>query len=67
MNSELFVFLLPLLAIELTLKGVCLKDWLHRNEFKGFGKVGWLLVFLFVTLVGPLAYLVYGRAAYGND
>jgi hypothetical protein len=64
LDATILAALIPLLLLEITLKLICLRDWLKREKFNGLGRVPWLLIFLFVTLFGPIAYLVYGRREY---
>lgn len=67
MTGESFVLVLPLLVLELVLKIICFRDWLHRRRFNGLPKLVWLFVFLLVTLFGPVVYLVYGRKFNDHD
>lgn len=67
MNGEMILLLAPLVVMELILKAVCLKDWMKRESPNGLSRTAWLLIFLFVNLLGPVAYLVYGRKYHGND
>ena len=67
MTGESFILVLPLLVLELVLKIICLRDWLHRDRFNGLPKIVWLFIFLLVTLFGPVVYLVYGRKTNGHD
>jgi len=61
MDSTMILLLLPLVALEIILKILCLRDWLKRESFNGLNRTGWLIVFLLINLIGPVAYLVYGR------
>lgn len=65
-STTLVLALLPIILIELALKAVCLRDWFRRQKLNGLGRMAWLLIFLFVTMIGPLAYLVYGRRSEGE-
>ncbi|MDD3823452.1 MAG: PLD nuclease N-terminal domain-containing protein [Sphaerochaetaceae bacterium] len=67
MNGEMILLLAPLVVMELILKTVCLRDWMKREALNGLSRTAWLLIFLFVNLLGPVAYLVYGRKYHGND
>lgn len=67
MSEEILLLSAPLVVLELILKLVCLRDWMHRDRFNGLSKTAWLMIFLFVNLFGPIAYLVYGRKHHGND
>ena len=67
MNGEMILLLAPLVVMELILKAVCLTDWMKRGSLDGLSGAAWLLSFLFGNLLGPVAYLVYGRKYHGND
>ena len=63
----MILLLAPLVVMELILKAVCLRDWMKREALNGLSRTAWLLIFLFVNLLGPVAYLVYGRKYHVND
>ncbi|MCK9547167.1 MAG: PLD nuclease N-terminal domain-containing protein [Sphaerochaeta sp.] len=67
MNGKTLLLFAPLVVMELILKAVCLGDWMKRESLNGLSRTAWLLIFLFVNLLGPVAYLVYGRKYDGND
>ncbi|MDD2296330.1 MAG: PLD nuclease N-terminal domain-containing protein [Sphaerochaetaceae bacterium] len=67
MNKEIVLLVAPLVVLELILKLICLRDWSQRERMNGLSRTAWLLIFLFVNLFGPIAYLVYGRKYHGND
>ncbi|MFP4509982.1 MAG: PLDc N-terminal domain-containing protein [Spirochaetaceae bacterium] len=58
MDATLLAALIPLLFIELALKLVCFFDWRRRDTLGARARTIWLLVFLFVSTLGPIAYLV---------
>ena len=60
--AEILPFLIPLLVLQLVLMGVGLYD-LTRPErrVKGDSKVVWALIIIFVNLLGPLIYFLFGR------
>jgi hypothetical protein len=59
--------LIPVLVLELLLMIIALVDWFRREQTKG-PRWAWLLVILFVQIVGPIAYLLFGREeSYGDD
>lgn len=64
MNLENFTryipFLIPVIILQLALLVVALIDLLKRERTRG-PKWVWLLVILFVNLVGPIVYFVIGR------
>ncbi len=59
---DFFAFLVPLLVLQLVLLVVALYD-LTRPErrVKGDSKVVWALIIIFVNLIGPLIYFLFGR------
>jgi hypothetical protein len=65
-TSETIVLIIPLVLLELFLKILCFRDWLHREHFKGLPRTAWLVVFLIVNFFGPVAYLSYGRKPDGD-
>lgn len=66
MSTEAILLISPLIIVELVLKIICFRDWLHREKFNGIGRIPWLIVFLFLNLFGPLVYLFYGRKVHGD-
>jgi len=52
--------LIPVVLIELTLLVVALVDLLRRQKTRG-PKWLWLIVILFIQIIGPIAYLFAGR------
>ena len=60
--AEILPFLIPLIVLQLVLMGVGLYD-LTRPErrVKGDSKVVWALIIIFVNLLGPLLYFLFGR------
>jgi Phospholipase_D-nuclease N-terminal len=59
---DFFAFLVPLIVLQLVLLVVALYD-LTRPErrVKGDSKVVWALIIIFVNLIGPLIYFLFGR------
>jgi hypothetical protein len=53
-------FLVPVVILQLALIVVALVDLLKRERTRG-PKWVWLLVILFINLIGPIVYLVVGR------
>ena len=60
--GEILPFLVPLIVLQLVLMLVGLYD-LTRPErrVKGDSKVVWALIIIFVNLLGPLLYFLFGR------
>jgi len=59
-DSNLLLILLPLLVLQLILLVVALIDLLKRQETNG-PKWVWLLVILFINILGPIVYFIWGR------
>jgi hypothetical protein len=55
-------FIIPLVVIQLGLMVFCLLDISKREKFKYLPKWGWVLVVVLGELVGPVVYLLIGRA-----
>ena len=55
-------------AIELFLLVFCLIDCIQTNEsdVRNLGKVWWILLILFIPVIGPVAWLVAGRPVRGE-
>lgn len=66
MNIKTILAIIPLVLIQLIFIIICLKDWLKRDTFKGPGKWVWLIIFLFVNIIGPILYLTIGRTHDNN-
>ncbi len=64
-NWELFKDLLPLLIpifiIQIVIMVIALVDLAKRDRVKGESKVVWALIIIFVNLIGPVIYLLWGR------
>lgn len=52
--------LIPIVLLELSLKAIALLDLRRRVATKG-PRWAWVLIILFVNLVGPILYLLVGR------
>lgn len=59
-NSEIIQIVAPLLIIELALKLFVLYR-LTKDKVKYIPKWAWALIIIFISTVGPLAYLILGR------
>jgi len=61
-NTKLLLALLPLLLIDLGMVIYCIVD-LYRPErrVRGSNKLLWLLIILFISTLGWVAYLLAGR------
>ncbi|TCI68171.1 PLDc_N domain-containing protein [Exiguobacterium sp. SH0S7] len=58
--STLLLILLPLLLLQLILLVVAMIDLLKRQETNG-PKWVWLLVIVFINILGPIVYFLWGR------
>ena len=58
--SELLPFLIPIILLELALMAVALVDLVRRERTRG-PKWVWVIVIVFLNLIGPIAYLILGR------
>jgi hypothetical protein len=58
--SSLIPFLIPIVLLQLGLMVFALVDLIRRERTKG-PKWVWVLVIIFVNLIGPIVYLVVGR------
>jgi hypothetical protein len=61
--GEWLAILVPLAAIQLGLMIWAFVDLATRSAVKGGNKLVWVLVILLLNLVGPIAYLLWGRHA----
>lgn len=59
--SGMILLLLPIILIELGLLVFALYDLAKRKKVRGGNKWLWLIIILFISLIGPLVYLVLGR------
>jgi hypothetical protein len=57
---EMVPFLVPIILLELVLLVVALRDLIRRERTKG-PKWAWALVVVVVNILGPIAYLLFGR------
>ena len=58
---EILPFLIPLLILQLALMIVALVDLIKRQRVKGDNKVLWALLIVFINIIGPAVYLIFGR------
>lgn len=58
---RMVVALAPLILLELVLLVVALVDLVRRPKVTGGNKVIWLIVILFISTLGPIIYLIFGR------
>lgn len=67
--KDMLPFLIPLIIIELGLMVIALVDLVKRPQVKGGNKFPWILLVVFISLFGPIIYLLFGRKdeAAGSD
>ncbi len=65
--KEILPFLIPLILIELVLLVVALVDLVKREHVRGGNKIVWVLVIIFINLIGPIVYLLLGRQEKPDD
>ena len=58
--GELIPLLIPIILVEIVLVVIALVDLVRRERTRG-PKWAWVLVILFLNLVGPIIYLLFGR------
>jgi hypothetical protein len=51
----------PLILIELSLMIVALVDLARREAVRGGSRLVWVLVIVFINIIGPIVYLLWGR------
>ena len=60
LNDINWAVIAPLLVIQGVLMIIALVDWIRTDQTNG-PKWMWLLIILFVTMLGPVLYFVIGR------
>ncbi len=58
---RLLPLFIPLFLIEVGLMVIALLDIVRRERVRGGNKVVWILVVVLIGVVGPIAYLLFGR------
>jgi hypothetical protein len=58
---QMLPFLIPIFLLEIGLLVWALIDVLKREHVTGGNKVVWILVIIFVSILGPLIYFIFGR------
>ena len=59
--KEYLPFIIPLLIIQLILIIVSLFHILKHKNYKCGNRLIWILVVIFITLIGPVLYFIIGR------
>lgn len=58
---EYLPVLLPVIIIELILMFTALIHVLRHSHFRFGNKVVWILIVIFIQIIGPIVYFVFGR------
>ena len=60
-------FLIPVVLIELVLLLITLMDLVKREYVRGGNKIVWVLVIIFISMIGPILYLIIGQQEKPGD
>lgn len=60
LSEENWAIIAPFLVIQIILMIVAFIDWLKNDQSNG-PKWMWLLIILFVSIIGPVLYFIFGR------
>lgn len=58
---DILPFLVPLVILELALLVIALVDIVRRDYVTGGNKAVWVLIVVFINLIGPIVYFIFGR------
>ena len=59
--QSLLWLILPLLVVQLLLLCIGIRDWRKKRDVLGANRVIWLLIMIFINIIGPLVYLYYSN------
>jgi len=60
LTTDMILMLLPLAVIQLGLAVYCIVK-IFKEGVQNLNKWGWMLICLFVNLIGPIIFLIVGR------
>ncbi len=60
--GTILLLVIPLVLIQLVLVVICLVDLVRREKVKGLPKWAWGIIIVLGELIGPVVYLIVGRA-----
>ena len=60
--KDMLPWLIPVFILSLSLMIIALVDLVKREKVRGNSKVVWVLIIIFINLIGPIVYLVAGRS-----
>ena len=58
---ELFPFLLPLIALQISLMVIALRHVLTHDTYKRGNRIMWIIVVVCINFIGPILYLSLGK------
>ena len=58
---DLLPFLIPLIIVELALLVFALVDLMKRSQMSQNTRIVWMLVIIFINIIGPIVYFIFGR------
>lgn len=61
LDSQTLIMLLPLIILQLTLTLVALIHILRHDNYKSGNRLIWILVVIFINIIGPILYFAIGR------
>ena len=64
---QMLPYLAPIIILGLTLLVIALADLIKRKHVAGGNKIIWVLVMVFVQIIGPVVYLIAGRKEEFSD
>lgn len=56
-----WTFLLPLVILQISLALIALFHVLKHQNYRFGNKIMWVLIVLFISILGPIMYFVFGR------
>ena len=64
---DMLPFLIPLMIVELALLIFALIDLVKRTHMSQNTRIIWMLVIIFINIIGPIIYFIFGRKEYPVD
>ncbi|MHA1978193.1 MAG: PLDc N-terminal domain-containing protein [Candidatus Hodarchaeales archaeon] len=58
---ELLWLIIPLAILQFTITVIALRSWYKKRDLLGQNKILWLLVILFINMIGPIIWLYYNH------
>ena len=58
---DMLPFLIPLIIVELALLVFALVDLMKRSHMSQNTRIVWILVIIFINIIGPIVYFIFGR------